>query len=126
MDNNRNNYNGNNGYYGNYNGNNYNGNNFNRNNYNNCFDDNNRKNNGGFGKGLFLGVFCSAIIFCIVAWFTGVLERKNTDATDISDSMWSLFGDNGSTGTEFELTEDEIKKIQRIQAYIEKYAYYEQ
>lgn len=87
--------------------------------YNN---NNNRKKEGGFAKGVAVGIVCSLLAFCIIILANQFL-KKDGNNTNNDDLLSSLFGSNDEDSI---FTEEQLEKLNLIQQYIELYSYYEQ
>lgn len=85
--------------------------------------DNNKKKEGGFAKGVAVGIVCSLLAFCIIILVNQFLEKGGNNI-DNNDFLSSLFGSDDDGNSFF--TEEQMKKLNLIQQYIELYSYYEQ
>lgn len=103
------------------------------NNYNQSFNDFRveNKNGKGFGKGMITGVLTTFfILFCVILvykFFFEETEDKSYEGVKLED----ILGMNTATDTDTKtkdsyLTDEELKKLEDIQRWIDGYAYYEQ
>ncbi|MFQ9933853.1 MAG: S41 family peptidase [Lachnospiraceae bacterium] len=93
--------------------------------YNNGFNDK-KQGKGGFARGIAVGVvFSMFAFFCVILLGYFMNDRTEDSGTlgngNSQNSIASLFGDDSDL-----LTDEEIDKLQQIQAYIDNYSYYEQ
>ena len=86
--------------------------------------DNNNKKEGGFAKGVAVGIVFSLLAFCIIVLANQFLKKDgNNINTGGNDFLSSLFG-GGDEDSFF--TDEQISKLKYIQQYIDFYSYYEQ
>lgn len=83
-------------------------------------DNNNKKKENGFAKGVIVGIVCSLLAFCIIVLANQFL-KKNEKNINNNDFLSSLFGGENNI-----FTDEQMSKLNFIQQYIELYSYYEQ
>ncbi len=84
----------------------------------------NKKKEGGFAKGVAVGIVCSLLAFCVIILVNQFFKKDgNNISNNGGDFFSSLFGNNDDSSI---FTDEQMSKINLIQQYIDIYSYYEQ
>ncbi len=85
-----------------------------------------KKNNGGFIKGIAVGIVFSLLAFCCIIlanqFINSDSDKEKSEKED--GTLSSLFGDDSEKNNFF--TDEQLEKLNFIQQYIDYYSYYEQ